>query len=97
MDIDVMSPTIFDTAPRNPNNMADTRLELAKRRRGGALASGLGALPEHLRRLVAAESTAPLAALLVVLIGAEVTMSNRDVKQPVSQLTSLPSPRRRAC
>lgn len=44
--------------------------ELAKRRGRGALAGSLRAFAQHLGRLVAAETTAPLAALLVVLVRA---------------------------
>ena len=47
------------------------RLELADASGGGALAGSLGTLAEHLGRLVAADSSTPLATLLVVLVGAE--------------------------
>jgi len=47
------------------------RLELADASGGGALAGSLGALAQHLGRLVAANSSTPLATLLVVLVGAE--------------------------
>ena len=52
----------------------DREVELDNASGGGALTGSLGALAEHLGRLVAAESSTALATLLVVLVGAERTI-----------------------
>jgi len=52
-------------------------LELGEVLSGGRLTSGLGTLAEHLGGLVATDSSTPLAALLLVLVG-EVGLGGRD-------------------
>jgi hypothetical protein len=70
------------------------RLELADASGGGALASSLGTLAEHLGRLVATDSSTPLATLLVVLVGAEKQEKIRldeDARDPDNTQVSLGS------
>ena len=67
-------------------------LELADASSGGALAGSLGALAEHLGRLVATDSSTPLATLLVVLVGAEKKekiRSHEDARQADNTQVSL--------
>jgi len=65
--------------------MARLLVEHANASGRGALTGSLSTLVEYLGRLVAADSSTPLATLLVVLVGAERTIkkmkSNRDTRE----------------